>query len=80
MPHMKLYKTQQEIAVVAGVSQSFVSAILRKERTASTKVAKRLEEASGIAFLFWRNPTLFDKSGNPLSPTTPSDTSPELRG
>ena len=44
---MKKYKTQQKIAAEAGVSQAFVSALLRKERAASPGVAERLEIASG---------------------------------
>ena len=69
---MKIGKTQQEIADAAGVSQPYVSALLkRKKKGASDDVALRLAKASNISFHFWRSPELFDHAGNPLSPATP---------
>lgn len=56
--------TQCEVAKAAGVTQSFISAILKKKRTASPDVAARLEAATGIDYAFWRDPSRFDTHGN----------------
>ncbi len=54
--------TQIELAKRVGVSQSYISDILRG-RTPSCRVAERLESVTGIHRLHWLYPKQYDEEG-----------------
>ncbi len=60
---MQIGKKQKEIASEAGISDSFYSGILSRDRRASPEVAARLERVTGIDRRSWLWP---DEFHNPL--------------
>jgi transcriptional regulator with XRE-family HTH domain len=66
--------TQKILAAKAGISQSYLCEILNGKKTPSTKVAERLESATGEHRLRWLYPHRFDRNGNEFpepAPCTP---------
>lgn len=65
--------TQIELAKRVGVSQSYISDILRG-RTPSCRVAERLESVTGIHRLHWLYPKQYDEGGiMTCTASTPSE-------
>lgn len=73
--------TQVELAKQVGVSQSYISGILRG-RTPSCRVAERLEGVTGIHRLHWLYPKQYDEKGIRAcvakTPTEPEEVNHEL--
>ena len=65
--------TQIELAKLVGISQAYVSDILRG-RAPSHRVAERLENVTGVHRLHWLYPHQYDESGiRTYASRTPSE-------